>query len=506
MAEYTPMRTPNQSASSRRQFNKAILGAAAAISVAGCANQGGSSPQARSPSIRDGSRANPSDTLRIAIIGVRGQGGHHTNVYSGMKDVEIVYLCDVDSNVIGPPMKTVEEKTGKRPQYVQDFRRVMADRSIDAISIATPNHWHSLLTIYGCQAGKDVYVEKPVSHNVFEGKKMVEAARKYERLVQAGTQSRSNPKIKDAIAYAKSGKLGKVLFAQGLCYKRRKSIGHREDELLPPVGVDYNLWLGPAPERPFNRNRFHYEWHWNWDYGNGDLGNQGIHQMDVARWAIGQGGFPDRAQSLGGRFAYVDDGQTPNTQVCWFDYGDVGLLFEVRGLKTKKTYDADVAVVVHCEDGYVVISADEKKLPTAHTWDTEQVALFDAKEPKDYSHQRNFVDAVKARKQSMLTAEINEGYVSTALCHLANISYRLGEEASFSNEEPFGPDHETPNEAFGRMKKHLEANKVKLADTRYKLGKDLAVNASGQDFFSDEKANELLTREYRRPFVVSNYV
>lgn len=492
---------------SRRQFNRSLLAAAAATGLAGCANKGGVSEgdasEGRAPAIRDGSRAGPNDRLRIAIMGVRGRGKDHADMYAVMKDVEIVYLCDIDSNVVGPAMKTVEEKTGKRPQYVQDFRRVLADRSIDAVSIATPNHWHSLLTICACQAGKDVYVEKPVCHEVFEGLKMIEAARKYERIVEAGTQSRTMQSVRDAMAYLKSGKLGKVLFAQGLCYKRRKSIGHREDELLPPPGVDYNLWLGPAAERPFNRNRFHYEWHWNWDYGNGDLGNQGIHQMDVCRWALGRG-FPDKVQALGGRFGYQDDGQTPNTELCWFDYGDVGLLFEVRGLETKPHYDNMVGCVIHCEDGYLSIPANSNAKPSAHTWDTEVVAEF---KPKDEgkSHPRNFVEAVFARKPSMLTADIQEGFISSALCHLGNISYRLGEDQSFSTTDPFG-SAKTPNDAFERMCRHLQDNHIKLEETRFKLGKPLPFNPSNVDFFSDDKANEMLTREYRRPFTVSNYV
>ena len=195
---------------------------------------------------------------------------------------------------------------------MQDIRRLLDDKSIDAISVATPNHWHALATIWACQAGKDVYVEKPVSHNVSEGRRMVEAARKYERIVQTGTQCRSHKGIQDAIDFLRSGKLGQIYMAKGLCYKPRGSIGHKPDGPVP-ANVDYDIWLGPAPKRPFNPNRFHYNWHWNWDYGNGDLGNQGIHQMDLARWGLGKNELPKAVMASGGRFGYSDDGQTPNT-------------------------------------------------------------------------------------------------------------------------------------------------------------------------------------------------
>ncbi len=229
----------------------------------------------------------PNDTLRVAVCGVRGRGKDHVAGWSKQKDVRIAAICDVDLNVTGPACKAIDRRYGAEPTVVQDIRRLLDDKSIDAISIATPNHWHALATIWACQAGKDVYVEKPVSHNVSEGRRMVEAARKYDRIVQTGTQCRSHQGIQDAVAFLRSGKLGQIYMAKGLCYKSRGSIGHKPDGPVPEK-VDYDLWLGPAPKRPFNPNRFHYNWHWNWDYGNGDLGNQGIHQMDLARLGLGQ--------------------------------------------------------------------------------------------------------------------------------------------------------------------------------------------------------------------------
>ena len=240
-------------------------------------------------------------------------------------------ICDADENVIGPANKALTAKNGTEPKFVQDIRRIFDDKEIDAVSIATPNHWHSLATIWAVQAGKDVYVEKPVSHNVLEGRKAVEAARKYDRIVQAGTQCRSHKGIQDAMEFLHSGKLGNIYMAKGLCYKPRGSIGHKADSDVP-AGVDYNLWTGPAPMKPFNANRFHYNWHWFWDTGNGDLGNQGIHQMDLARWGLNKNEFPKTVMASGGRFGYTDDGQTPNTELVAFEYDDCELQFEVRGL------------------------------------------------------------------------------------------------------------------------------------------------------------------------------
>ncbi len=240
---------------------------------------------ADSPSPReekaDAKPAGPNDTVRIAVCGVHGRGKDHVSGWCKQNDARITTLCDVDLNIVGPAKKMVAKQYKTEPAIVQDIRRVLDDKSIDAISVATPNHWHALATIWACQAGKDVYVEKPVSHNVTEGRRMVEFARHHNRIVQTGTQCRSHQGIQDAMAFLHSGKLGHVYMAKGLCYKPRGSIGHKADAPVP-ANVDYDVWLGPAPKKPFNPNRFHYNWHWNWDYGNGDLGNQGIHQMDLA--------------------------------------------------------------------------------------------------------------------------------------------------------------------------------------------------------------------------------
>ncbi len=341
--------------------------------------------------------AGPNDQLRVAVVGVRGRGQSHIDAFSKNKATTLAALCDVDARVLDRSTKAVESKTGKAPEKVADLRRLMDDKSIDIISIATPNHWHALAAVWACQAGKDVYVEKPVSHNFVEGRKIVEAARKYNRVVQTGTQSRSSPALAEAVEFLRADKLGKIFMAKGLCYKPRGSIGHKADAPVPQ-GVDYNLWLGPAPERPFNPNRFHYEWHWMWDTGNGDLGNQGIHQMDIARWGIGKDTWPTQIESSGGRFGYDDDGETPNTQICTYRYDDCLLQFEVRGLLTNDEKGVRVGNLFYGNDGYMAVNADG--------WATY---LGPKGEPGPSGkgggdHFDNFVKAVQARKPEMLKA------------------------------------------------------------------------------------------------------
>ena len=253
----------------------------------------------------------PNDTVRVGIAGLGGRGGNHVSAWAGMKNVEIAGLCDVDESHIGAKIKGLESRTGKKPTVYTDFRQMLESKDIDAVSIATPNHWHTLQTIWACQAGKDVYVEKPCSHNVFESQQIVAAARKYNRIVQQGSQSRSSPALREAVERMRNGELGDLYMARGLCYKWRDTIGRTPEEPVPP-GVDYDLWLGPAPKRPFTKNRFHYNWHWFWDTGNGDIGNQGIHEMDKARWGLGVT-HPTKVTAIGGKFMFDDDQETPNT-------------------------------------------------------------------------------------------------------------------------------------------------------------------------------------------------
>jgi predicted dehydrogenase len=276
--------------------------------------------------------SSPSDTVRVACVGLRGRGRNHIEAYSKLPNVEIAAFCDIDENVLNKALKDHEAAGHRRPASYVDFRKLLEDKSIDAVSIATPNHSHTLQTIWACQAGKEVYVEKPCSHNMFEAKQIVAAARKYNRIVQQGSQSRSAPALQEAVQKMRTGLLGDIYMARGLCYKWRPSIGHTPVEPVPP-GVHYDLWLGPATDHAFTRNRFHYNWHWFWDYGNGDLGNQGIHEVDIARWGLGVK-YPKKVSAIGGHFMFDDDQETPNTLNGVFEFDDHGktkmMVFEVR--------------------------------------------------------------------------------------------------------------------------------------------------------------------------------
>jgi len=433
----------------RRQFLQDSTAMAAGLAALGAQN-------ARAEDAPASRKAGPNDTVRIAVIGLRGRGQEHLAGYAGQKDARVTAICDVDRNVLGKTKEKMVSRGTPEPKLVADLRRVFDDKDIDAVSIATPNHWHALATIWACQAGKDVYVEKPVSHNVSEGRRMVEAARKYGRIVETGTQCRSHQGIKDAIEFLRSGKLGKVYMAKGLCFKPRGSIGHKADEPVPP-GVDFNLWTGPAPERPFNPNRFHYNWHWFWETGNGDLGNQGIHQMDLARWGLGKSEFPKAVQAAGGRFGYSDDGQTPNTLLATYEFDDCELQFEVRGLPTNDEAGVRVGNLFFGTEGVLAI--------TSYTsWYTLLGPKME-KGPRGNGggdHFANFLKAVKSRDAKSLSADIEEGHVSSAYCHLGNIAYRLGRK--------------------------------------------LQVNPSTESFVNDSEADTYLTREYRAPFVFPTQV
>ena len=398
--------------------------------------------------VRWGSRqphgAGANDRIRIAVIGINGRGKSHISSFSGIEKVEVATLCDVDERLFEKRLATYfDEKQLKRPKVETDLRRVLEDNSIDAVSIATPNHWHSLAGIWACQAGKDVYVEKPLSHNVFEGRKLVEAARKYDRIVQHGTQSRCSPAIQEGIQKMQEGLLGDVYMGKGMCYKWRNTIGKKPDAPVPE-GVHYDLWLGPAPNRPFSENRFHYNWHWHWDYGNGDIGNQGVHQMDVARWGLGVE-LPSKVTSMGGHFMFEDDQETPNTQLASLWYPQAGkkgvmLVFEVRHWITNYEGPAgsppgnNVGNIFYGSEGYMVM-----------TGDSYTTFLGKEREPGPSRKESgspfvNFIEVVRSRKQEDLRCDVEEGHLSSALGHLANVSYRLGRSLEFdpSKEEAIG--------------------------------------------------------------------
>ncbi len=443
------------------------------------------------------------DTLRCATVGFRGRGNSHISSINNMQKreqgVKLTALCDVDSKV----MEAGAKKHGVKGY--QDIREMLEKEKLDVVTVATPNHWHTLASIWAIQAGADVYVEKPVSHNVWEGRQLVNAARKYKKIVQTGTQARSSKCIQDAVKWVQAGNLGKIKVSRGLCYKRRPSIGDVADTKEVPREVDYNLWLGPAPKKPLTRERLHYDWHWMWDYGNGDLGNQGIHQMDIARWFLGEMELSPKVWSVGGRLGYEDDGETANTQIIYHEYETAPLIFEVRGLGDVKgsgkrpTYrGGSVAVYIECEKGWAAI----------RNYGAVQVYNNDDKMIKEFKgggdHFGNFIQAVRTRNPRDLNAEILEGHLSSALCHTGNISYRVGETAKTNDIKDFvDKKYEAASDAFNRMVEHLvDKNEVDLKATPLTLGPVLNMDTKSETFPNHKAANKLTTREYREPFVV----
>ncbi len=449
------------------------------------------------------------ETVRLAVAGLNGRGSSHVSEFGKVPGVEITYLVDPDTRTFQKRLDQIAKIGGGAPAVTQDIRVALDDKAVDAISIATPNHWHSLLTIWGCQAGKDVYVEKPCSHNVHEGRIAVEAARRFNRIVQHGTQSRSSRDWALAAAAIQSGKLGKLLVSRALCYKPRGSIGNKAFS-SPPEQLAFNIWLGPAPEQPYHANLVHYNWHWFWDFGNGDIGNQGVHQMDIARWLIpassssthaGSATFPKSVLSLGGRFGYHDQGQTPNTQISVMDYGDTQLIFEVRGLETQGFHGSKVGNIAHLEEGMIV---DGKFYPKGESAPVALSTLV-KDEPErrpGKGHFGNFIAAIRSRKVEDLNADILEGHYSAALCHLANISYRLGQDVPFNKQTKAFGDDKDAYESIGRMENHLKDNAVALDGLNYRLGRKLAFDAASESFVDDPDANAMLTRRYRTGFVV----
>jgi predicted dehydrogenase len=478
---------------SRRDFlhDSAIL---AALAGAGIGSESLAAEKAES------NKGQVNDQLRVAVIGVHGRGKDHINGLAGKFNCIVTTVCDADSAVIGDAMKRAEAKQKRLPKFEQDIRKVVEDKDIDIVTIATPNHWHALAAIWAMQNGKDVYVEKPVSHNVSEGRRIVEVARKTNRICQAGTQSRSSTGLKEAMAFLHAGKLGKIKVARGLCYKPRGSIGKVEGPQPIPKTCDYDLWCGPAPKKPLMRKHLHYDWHWVWDTGNGDLGNQGIHEMDKARWGLNKHELAKGVVSVGGRYGYSDDGQTANTQICVFDYGDCELIFEVRGLLTNHLLGARVGNIWYGTDGYMVCTS--YKGATAFSPNGEVIQKFAGEE----NHYENFIKAVRSRKAEDLNADILEGHLSSALCHLGNISYRLGDNQPFGQSPKAFAQDKDAAETFERMEEHLKDNKVNLDSVQCRIGRKLAIDPTREAFLGDKDANAMLTREYRKGFEVPEKV
>jgi predicted dehydrogenase len=479
---------------SRREFLHDSMFATAAAMAA--ANAG--AVYAQEETLRQST--SPNERLSVCVMGANGRGGSHIGGFNGRKDAQVTHICDVDGSVARRVCDSIEKNTGHRPELVEDIRKVLEQKTVDVVSIATPNHWHALGAIWAMQAGKDVYVEKPVSHNVSEGRRAVEAARKYKQICQTGTQSRSNPGMIKAIEFIRSGKIGDIKVARGLCYKPRGSIGPK-GEYEVPGNVNYDLWCGPAPMAKVTRPKFHYDWHWIWDFGNGDLGNQGIHQMDIARWGLGLDRLCDGVLSYGGRLGYEDAGETANTQVVIHDYGDKTLVFEVRGLKTPAYRGASVGVIFEGTDGYFV--SPSYNGGTAFDKDGKMLESFSG--GNDNHHYENFVKAVRSRNHEDLTADIEEGHLSSALCHLGNISYRLGEEVAMNQVLPRLDEFKTNDnhkDTLERTIAHLRENNVDVANGKLRVGPALKLDPKTETFVENPAADKMLTRDYRAPYIV----
>lgn len=430
------------------------------------------------------------DPVRVGVVGVRGRGRGHIKAFKDSPDAEVIAICDPDEGVIGPALDAVPDAT-----YYKDIRAMLDSNEIDAVAVATPNHWHTLASIWALQAGKHVYVEKPLSHNLYEGRALVNAQKRYNLVVAHGTQSRSSQATVDAMQWIREGGLGGVFLARALCYKRRESIGKVAGPQTLPATLDYDLWTGPADKTPLMRTNLHYDWHWDFNTGNGDIGNQGVHQMDIARWGLGKTGFPNRVVSVGGRLGYDDDGNTPNTQVAVYDYDDARIIFEVRGLPTKGYRNTTIGVIFHCEGGY--LRSAEYNRCVAYDHDGREIKVFEG----GGNHFQNFLDAVRSGAE--LNAPVWDGHVSSGMCHMGNISYMLGEPAGLLEREMALGRAVDVNEAFARYQVHLLTNGVDPA-SQYNVGPALAFDPDAERFIGPnaEQANALMTRPYRDGFRV----
>jgi len=408
-------------------------------------------------------RAGVNDTIRLAVIGVRGRGQAHIAGFEQLPGVEVAALCDVDQHILGERAEALEKETNRKIVRYGNMRELFDDKRIDAVSIATPNHWHSLAGIWAMQAGKDVYVEKPLSHNVWEGRQLVKAARKYKRMCQHGVQGRSSPAICEGIAKLHEGVIGDVYMARGVCYRRRPSIGKVDGPQPVPEYIDYDQWLGPAPKKPLMRKQLHYDWHWQWDYGNGDIGNQGVHEMDLARWGLVVG-LPSKIQSTGGMFLFDADKQIPNVQTTAYYYPESNklLVFEVRPWFTND--EAGFTAGGHSNTGVLFFGSEGYMALWYFKYAT---FLGDKHEPGPSaegagSEWSTFIAGVRSRKEEDLGNTVEDGHLTSTLCHLGHVSYRLDRVIRFDPK------------------------------TERCIG--------------DEEANKMLTRNYRPPYVVPGQV
>jgi predicted dehydrogenase len=471
------------------------------------------------PRLALGGGRSPNDEVRMAIIGlggintVGGVGGRGRQLISALKRVpgaKVVALCDVDPAILENGVQLLKEQNHSVAAHT-DLRKVLDDKTIDAVAIATPNHWHALATVWACQAGKDVYVEKPFSYDIWEGQQMVAAARKYDRMVQVGTQRRSSTTLRQAFEYLHSGALGPTRYAHVLVYRPRQGIGKIDQPTALPDGVDYDLWCGPAPKTPLARKQLHYDWHWVWPTGNGEIGNNGVHIIDICRWALRQDRPAPRAMSIGGRFGFNDDGETANTQIALLDYQPVPLICEIRNLSTNKQANpvgrfrgAGGGLVIDCEGGSLAGDASGVTVLDRQGKKIKEIRDKQSAREMESAHLANFVAAVRTRKSADLNAEALVGHYSTACAHMGNVSHRLGQRSAPETIRESVRANAESLDAFERCREHLHANGVDLSLDQATLGPWVTLDHKQGRFVGAfaEQANALSQRAYRKPFVV----
>lgn len=438
------------------------------------------------------------DEIRVALIGCGGRGGAHIAGFGSQKGVRIVAICDPDRLRLKAAADSIERKFKYRPDEVVDVRRLMERKDVDAFSVATMQYWHSLPTIWACETGRDVYVEKPLAHFIWEGRQMVNAARKYKRLVQVGTQARSRDTDRQAVEFIRSGQLGKIKYIVCCANKPRASIGKRATPLPIPDTLDYELWCGPARKEPIYRDRLQYDASFIWNTGDGESCNQGVHELDVARWVLGETGLPRRTMSIGGRFVFNDAGDVPNTQIACYDYPSAPVIYEVHNLLASKTSKeapnyrgVRTETFVHCEGGAVLMHAAKVMDNAGKT-----VKQFTGGE----RHFENFIQALRSGKREDLHADVLEGHLSTNICHAGNISYRLGRKASVAEMRAQIGDLPLFQETLDRYLAHLQAHEIDPGEST--LGPWLEWDAANERFKDNAKANEFVRGFYRKPFDV----
>jgi predicted dehydrogenase len=459
------------------------------------------------------------DDIRVAVVGVRKKGKEHIQDFQKLSGVRVVAICDVDTQWLDAEVAKFKERNGKVETYV-DYRKLLENKNIDAVVLPVPDHWHALMTVWACQAGKDVYVEKPASHNIWEGRKMVEAARKYKRIVQVGSQDRSDVGLLPLAEHIEQGGLGKIQHIHAISYNARLSIGKVGGPQPIPATCDYNLFQGPAPLVPLMRTNLHYDWHWCWPTGTGEMGNLGGHVLDDCRWTTGVAKTAPRVISIGGRFGYDDDGQTPNTIISLFDYKDFPIIYEIRALPRAKSDRVDVyqvitsrgmdryrgvnfGMVIQCEHGYFSGGRGG-----GWTYDNGGKKIKQFPGDGGAGHMTNFLNAMRSRRVSDLKADVLEGHITACMVHSADISYRLAYRKSVDDIKKAVDSNDVLAESFERLLQHLKANQIDLGRNPIAVGPMLTFDTESEKFVGADSyyANMFLSRNYRPPFVVPETV